>query len=121
MTPVFSPGMRCPVARALVALLEATPGVAGIKAVDGRPLAIDIMDILKVRAAEVDAEVEFDRRSHGLRVRFCARIRRQILRAADALSHSLAVRGLPLLFCPLELSSEVKPRLRWGPAASSIW
>ncbi|NOV19328.1 hypothetical protein E5S70_25145 [Ensifer adhaerens] len=44
----------------LVALLEATPGVAGIvKAADGRPLAIDIMDILKVRAAEVDAEVEF--------------------------------------------------------------
>jgi hypothetical protein len=53
-------------------LLEATPGIAGIvKAADGRPLAIDIMDILKVRAAEADAEVEFDRRS---------RLARQVLR-----------------------------------------
>ncbi|TWA32926.1 transcription termination/antitermination protein NusG [Sinorhizobium medicae] len=45
-------------------LLEATPGVAGVvKSTDGSPLPIDIMDILAVRAAEADAEVEFDRKS----------------------------------------------------------
>ncbi|ASP53516.1 hypothetical protein CDO31_04725 [Sinorhizobium meliloti] len=53
-------------------LLEATPGVAGVvKAADGSPLPIDIMDILAVRAAEADAEVEFDRGS---------RLARQVLR-----------------------------------------
>jgi hypothetical protein len=49
-------------------LLESTPGVAGIvKAADGSPLPIDIMDILAVRAAEADAEVEFDRKSRQAR------------------------------------------------------
>ncbi len=53
-------------------LLEETPGVAGIvKGLDGSPLPIDIMDILAVRAAEADSEVEFDRRQ---------RLARQVLR-----------------------------------------
>lgn len=53
-------------------VLETTPGVAGIvKGADGSPLPIDIMDILAVRSAEAEAEVEFDRRQ---------RLARQVLR-----------------------------------------
>lgn len=53
-------------------LLEETPGVAGIvKTAEGVPLSIDILDIIGVRAAEAEAEVEFDRRS---------RLARQMLR-----------------------------------------
>ncbi|OJF97592.1 transcription termination/antitermination protein NusG [Pararhizobium antarcticum] len=53
-------------------LLKATNGVAGIvKDQHGRPMAIDILDVMKVRSAEADADVEFDRRS---------RLARQVLR-----------------------------------------
>lgn len=52
--------------------LEETPGVAGIvKTPDGIPLSIDLLDIISVRAAEAESEVEFDRRS---------RLARQMLR-----------------------------------------
>ena len=44
--------------------LEGTAGVAGVvRNADGYPLAMDFMDIMAVRAAEADAEHEFDRRS----------------------------------------------------------
>ncbi|WP_426235836.1 transcription termination/antitermination protein NusG [Pararhizobium sp. DWP1-1-3] len=53
-------------------LLKATYGVAGIvKDQNGRPMAIDIVDVMKIRSAEADSEVEFDRRS---------RLARQVLR-----------------------------------------
>lgn len=43
-------------------LLRKTPGVLGIAAgADGRPLRIDLMDILMLRAVEAESEVEFDR------------------------------------------------------------
>lgn len=49
-------------------LLESTPGVAGVvRDSTGKPLPIDLLDILKVRSAEADAEVEFDRRSRNAR------------------------------------------------------
>jgi len=45
-------------------VLEQVPGVAGVvRNANGEPLTIDFLDIIKVRAAEADAEVEFDRRS----------------------------------------------------------
>jgi hypothetical protein len=49
-------------------LLEQVPGVAGVvRNADGHPLAIDFLDVMKVRSAEADAEVEFDRRSRMAR------------------------------------------------------
>ena len=42
--------------------LSETPGVAGVVGVQGTPLPVDIRDILIVREAEAEAEVEFDRR-----------------------------------------------------------
>lgn len=44
--------------------LAAVPGVSGVVSDGcGRPLAIDFLDILAVRSAEAEADVEFDRRS----------------------------------------------------------
>lgn len=49
-------------------LLLETPGVSDIvKNADGRPLPIDILDVMAVRAAEAAAEVEFDRQSRMAR------------------------------------------------------
>ena len=46
------------------ALLSRIPGVSGVVSnADGRPLAIDVMDILAIRSAEAQAEVEFDAQS----------------------------------------------------------
>lgn len=46
------------------ARLARVPGVSGIVSNnDGHPLAIDIMDILAIRSAEAQAEVEFDAQS----------------------------------------------------------
>lgn len=48
--------------------LEDVPGVAGVvRNSNGDPLAIDFLDIMKVRAAEAEAEVAFDRRSRQAR------------------------------------------------------
>lgn len=48
--------------------LEEVPGVAGVvRNANGDPLSIDFLDILKVRSAEADAEVEFDKRSRMAR------------------------------------------------------
>lgn len=48
--------------------LRAVPGVADIvKDRDGKALAIDFLDILAVRAAEAEADVEFDKRSRMAR------------------------------------------------------
>lgn len=47
--------------------LEATPGVIGIVGSAGRPLAIDILDILALRTMEAKAEVEFDAQSREAR------------------------------------------------------
>jgi transcription antitermination factor NusG len=41
--------------------LENTPGVAGIVGTAGRPLQIDLVDILLLRTKEATAEAEFDR------------------------------------------------------------
>lgn len=44
--------------------LTSVPGVSGVVSDGyGRPLSIDFLDILAVRAAEAEADVEFDRRS----------------------------------------------------------
>lgn len=49
-------------------ILKNTRGVQGIvQTADGEPLAIDLMDILALRAAESEAEVEFDRQSRNAR------------------------------------------------------
>lgn len=49
-------------------LLEDVPGVAGVvRNASEQPLPIDFLDIVKVRSAEADAEVEFDRRSRMAR------------------------------------------------------
>ena len=49
-------------------LLKATNGVAGVVSDrDGRPMAIDILDVMAVRSAEAKAEVEFDRQSRMAR------------------------------------------------------
>lgn len=49
-------------------LLSETPGVGGIiQSPDGKPLHIDLTDILIVRAAEAEAEVEFDKQSRAAR------------------------------------------------------
>jgi hypothetical protein len=49
-------------------LLSETPGVAGVlRSAEGRPLEIPIEEILMVRAAEAQAEVEFDRASRVAR------------------------------------------------------
>lgn len=49
-------------------LLSETAGVAGvIKGLDGRPLEIELTEILMVRAAEAIAEVEFDDQSRAAR------------------------------------------------------
>ena len=48
--------------------LRDVPGVAGVvTGQDGNALAIDFLDILAVRAAEAEADVEFDRRSRMAR------------------------------------------------------
>lgn len=48
--------------------LERVNGVAGVvRDASGNPLAIDFLDILKVRAAEAEADVEFDKRSRMAR------------------------------------------------------
>lgn len=50
--------------------LTSVPGVSGVVSDGhGRPLAIDFLDILAVRAAEAEADVEFDRRSRMARQR----------------------------------------------------
>lgn len=49
-------------------LLEATAGVQDIvKTAEGVPLAIGLLDILMLRTAESEAEVEFDRQSRSAR------------------------------------------------------
>jgi len=49
-------------------LLEETPGVAGVlRSAEGRPLEVALEDVLVVRAAEAQAEVEFDRASRAAR------------------------------------------------------
>lgn len=49
-------------------LLGQTPGVAGVlRSAEGRPLEVDLKDILVVRAAEAQAEAEFDRSSRAAR------------------------------------------------------
>lgn len=48
-------------------LLSETPGVAGVVGVRGKPLPVDIADILMVRTMEADAEVEFDRQARNAR------------------------------------------------------
>jgi hypothetical protein len=49
-------------------LLKQTAGVQDIvKTADGEPLSIDLLDILALRAAEAEAEVEFDRQSRSAR------------------------------------------------------
>jgi transcription antitermination factor NusG len=49
-------------------LLAETPGVAGVlRSSEGRPLEIPLEEILMVRAAEAQAEVEFDRASRVAR------------------------------------------------------
>ena len=53
-------------------LLKHTNGVQGVvKDQHGRPMAIDILDVMAVRKAEAEAEEEFDRKS---------RLARQVLR-----------------------------------------
>jgi hypothetical protein len=48
--------------------LEDVPGVSGVvRDGYGRPLPIDFLDVMKVRSAEADAEVEFDKRSRMAR------------------------------------------------------
>lgn len=48
--------------------LASVPGVSGVVSDGyGRPLAIDFLDVLAVRAAEAEADVEFDRRSRMAR------------------------------------------------------
>lgn len=47
--------------------LQETPGVAGIVSLRGKPMEIDFMDILIIRAMEAQAEVEFDRQSKNAR------------------------------------------------------
>ncbi|MDX3926754.1 MAG: hypothetical protein QHC90_13245 [Shinella sp.] len=48
--------------------LAAVPGVSGVVSdAYGNPLAIDFLDILAVRAAEAEADVEFDKRSRMAR------------------------------------------------------
>lgn len=48
--------------------LEKVNGVAEVvKGGDGNPMAIDFLDILAVRAAEAEADVEFDKRSRMAR------------------------------------------------------
>lgn len=50
------------------AKLKATAGVSGLVCdADGKPMPIDFLDILAVRSAEADAEVEFDSRSREAR------------------------------------------------------
>ncbi len=50
------------------AALMGTPGVLGLVcSIEGRPLPIDLADILLVRAAEADAEVEFDKQTRDAR------------------------------------------------------
>lgn len=45
-------------------LLAETPGVAGVlRSAEGRPLEVDLKEMLIVRATEAQAEVEFDRAS----------------------------------------------------------
>jgi transcription antitermination factor NusG len=49
-------------------LLAQTPGVAGVlRSAEGAPLEVDLKDILLVRAAEAQAEVEFDQASRAAR------------------------------------------------------
>lgn len=40
--------------------LQQVPGVAGIVAIDGKPMPIRLLDILDLRGMEAEAEVEFD-------------------------------------------------------------
>ena len=48
--------------------LGAVPGIAGVvRDANGDPVAIDFLDILAVRSAEADAEVEFDKKSRQAR------------------------------------------------------
>lgn len=48
--------------------LGSVPGVAGIvRDASGEPVPIDFLDILAVRSAEADAEVEFDKKSRQAR------------------------------------------------------
>lgn len=50
------------------AMLLATPGVASIVcSIEGHPIPIELTDILLVRAAEADAEVDFDLQTRAAR------------------------------------------------------
>lgn len=50
-----------------ISTLLNTPGVEGIVSCAGRPLEIELSEILMVRAAEADAEVEFDKQTRAAR------------------------------------------------------
>lgn len=43
--------------------LQELPGVAGIVGTRGKPMAVDVVDILMLRTKEAEAESEFDRQS----------------------------------------------------------
>jgi hypothetical protein len=48
--------------------LKKVPGVAGIvQNADGNPLALDILDVMAIRAAEAKAEADFDTQSRNAR------------------------------------------------------
>lgn len=49
--------------------LSEVPGVAGIVGIGGKPMAVDFMDILMLRAMEAETEVTFDNQSREARRR----------------------------------------------------